>query len=453
MSETQGTGPARARLRRVLSIAGNSAMLIVCLALLVNWTARLVQHVGRWIHEPAVPAYGSVDVVYFYEPGCPACMLARPICDRLQRRYPQYRWARVDLSYPRGMELAETYYLHGKIPVRSRGTIPTVFVGTRAFIGYGEISGRLPAFVASLPARSTEREARSGRTAGRRATSGASRFALRAPCRERSERQAPRTTGAASIQERFTSFRVAPVLLAGLVDSVNPCAIATLIFFLSYLAFTGRRSRELLGVGAAFTVGVFLTYFLIGLGLLRLLHLFPITTTLARWVYPTTGLATLILAGISFRDGLKARRGQTAAMTLQLPKPLKRLTHRAIRTQMGARGPMSAGRLAGAAFASAVAVSALEFTCTSQVYLPTLMYMTQVEGHRLRATWLLVLYNLMFVAPLVVLFLLSALGANSRSVGAFFARKTAITKLAMSFLFASLSLYMFTVSARMIVVR
>jgi cytochrome c biogenesis protein CcdA len=434
MSETQGTRPARARLRRVLSIAGNSAMLIVCLALLVNWTARLVQHVGRWIHEPAVPAYGSVDVVYFYEPGCPACMLARPVCDRLQRRYPRYRWARVDLSYPRGMELAETYYLHGKIPVRSRGTIPTVFVGTRAFIGYGEISGRLPRYVASLPAAKLRRSPSRGST-------------------DRPERQAPHTTGAASIQERFTSFQVAPVLLAGLVDSVNPCAIATLIFFLSYLAFTGRRSRELLGVGAAFTVGVFLTYFLIGLGLLRLLHLFPITTTLARWVYPTTGVATLILAGISFRDGLKARRGQTAAMTLQLPKPLKRLTHRAIRTQMGAKGPMSAGRLAGAAFASAVVVSALEFTCTSQVYLPTLMYMTQVEGHRLRATWLLVLYNLMFVAPLVVLFLLSALGANSRSVGAFFARKTAITKLAMSFLFASLSLYMFTVSARMIVVR
>jgi hypothetical protein len=79
--------------------------------------------------------------------------------------------------------------------------------------------------------------------------------------------------------------------------------------------------------------------------------------------------------------------------------------------------------------------------------------MTQVEGHRLRATGLLLLYNAMFVTPLIVLFLLSALGANSRCAGAFFARRTAMTKLAMSFFFAGLSLYMFTVSARMIVVR
>jgi hypothetical protein len=137
-------------------------------------------------------------------------------------------------------------------------------------------------------------------------------------------------------------------------------------------------------------------------------------------------------------------------MTLQMPRRLKRWTHQAIRTRMGPGGAVGAGRLAGAAFVTAAIVSALEFTCTSQVYLPTLMYMTQVAGHRLRATGLLLLYNTMFVAPLVVLFLLSAGGAGSRSLGAFFVRKTAAIKLAMTFLLTGFSLYMLAIGARML---
>jgi cytochrome c biogenesis protein CcdA len=401
-------------------------MLLVCLGLLGSWTVRVARYVGWRLREPAVPAFGSVEVAYFYEPGCPACLRARPLLERLQQRYPQYRWARVDLSYPRGMELAEAYYLHGRVPVRSRGAIPAVFAGVRPFIGYLEIRDKLPVYLARTPL-----------TAGRTSPDPRAQRAMEA-------------LPAASIRERFLSFRLAPVLLAGLVDSVNPCAIATLIFFLSYLAFTGRRPRELLGVGAAFTAGVFITYFLIGLGLLRMLHTFPVTTTLARWVYPFTGVTTLALAGISFHDYLKARRGETSAMTLQMPRRLKRWTHQAIRRQMGRGATAGAGRLAGAAFATAAVISALEFTCSSQVYLPTLMYMTQVEEHRLRATWLLLLYNAMFVAPLVALFLLSSLGASSRSLGAFFVRKTAAIKLAMTFLLAGFSLYILAISAHML---
>jgi cytochrome c biogenesis protein CcdA len=326
------------------------------------------------------------------------------------------------------MELAEAYYQHGKVPIRSRGTIPAVFAGTRPFIGYLAIRDTLPSYLEQTPLSAP----------GVVSAAKAQRAAQSLPA------------DSIRIRERFQSFRLAPVLLAGLVDSVNPCAVATLIFFLSYLAFTGRRPRQLLGVGAAFTAGVFITYFLIGLGLLRVLHTFPVTGALARWVYPLTGLATLALAGASFRDYLRARRGEMGAMTLQMPKRLKRWTHQAIRTRMGPGAGMSAGRLAGAAFATAAIVSTLEFTCTSQVYLPTLMYMAQIDGQRLRATWLLLLYNAMFVAPLILLFLLSALGASSRTLGAFFAHKTAMTKLAMTFLLAGFSIYMFAVGARML---
>ena len=62
------------------------------------------------------------------------------------------------------------------------------------------------------------------------------------------------------------------VLSAALIDGVNPCAFATIIFFLSYLHIARRSRREILQVGAAFIIGVFVTYFAMGAGLIQLME-------------------------------------------------------------------------------------------------------------------------------------------------------------------------------------
>jgi cytochrome c biogenesis protein CcdA len=56
------------------------------------------------------------------------------------------------------------------------------------------------------------------------------------------------------------------VVLAGLVDGLNPCAFATIIFFVSYLSLSGKKGKEILITGASFTVGVFIAYLLVVLG-------------------------------------------------------------------------------------------------------------------------------------------------------------------------------------------
>jgi thiol-disulfide isomerase/thioredoxin len=268
MKDTNERQGVSRRLVQALSLAGHGVVLVVCLGILGDWLVRVTPVVRRWVHPPAVPAFGAAEVVYFFEPGCPACKRTGPILDRLERRYSQYRWARVDISYPRGFELAEQYYQQYRLPVRQRGTIPMVFAGGRRFTGLHEIRDKLPAYLG--------------------------RATLARPQPRKQPAADAGTAAAASIQERFASFGVAPVLAAGL------------------------------------------------------------------------------------------------------------------------------------------------------------MYMTQVEGHRLRATGLLLLYDLMFVAPLIVLFFLSSLGVSSRALAAFFTRRTALSKLAMSVLFAGFSIYMFMVSVRML---
>jgi hypothetical protein len=262
-----------------------------------------------------------------------------------------------------------------------------------------------------------------------------------------SRAQRSRETGPAMLARRFRSLGVAPVIVAGLVDSINPCAVATLIFFLSYLtlgkAKRGGRPREMLWIGGLFTLGVFVTYTLIGFGLLRTLHALQGVPVLSRALYPLAALVTLGLAVVSFLDYGRARRGETAQIALQLPRSLKRRVHQIIRTQIGVR------HLAGAAFGTAVVVSALEFTCTSQVYLPTLMYIAQAGQERFRATLLLLLYNLVFVLPLILLFTIAYLGVSTQALARFAARHTATAKLAMSLLFVGFTIYLFSVSLRM----
>ena len=71
----------------------------------------------------------------------------------------------------------------------------------------------------------------------------------------------------ATLMERFKSFRILPILAAGLIDGINPCAFTTIIFLLSYLVYLGRKKREVLIAGAAFSAGVFMAYTALGLGL------------------------------------------------------------------------------------------------------------------------------------------------------------------------------------------
>jgi len=58
------------------------------------------------------------------------------------------------------------------------------------------------------------------------------------------------------------------VLSTGLLDGLNPCAFAVLLFFVSFLYAVRAQRPEVLRMGSVYAYAVFLVYFLIGLGLL-----------------------------------------------------------------------------------------------------------------------------------------------------------------------------------------
>jgi cytochrome c biogenesis protein CcdA len=215
----------------------------------------------------------------------------------------------------------------------------------------------------------------------------------------------------------------------GLLDGVNPCAFATIVFLLSYLQIAKRKRKEIIQVGAAFIAGVFIAYFVLGLGLIEVVAKITALRYAGRilnWLL--AGFAAVIML-LSIRDGIRCLHGNMADMTLQLPGFLKQRIHGVIRT--GARHR----RYVIAAFIIGIVVSFLELACTGQVYLPMIIYMLKTSANRAGALGYLVLYNLAFILPLLVVFGLASYGLTSTRLTEWMKKHAAAVKFGTALLF------------------
>ena len=61
----------------------------------------------------------------------------------------------------------------------------------------------------------------------------------------------------------FKKISVVTVMGSGLIDGINPCAFAVIVFFVSFLAVYGYRKKEIFYVGLFYCLAVFFTYLFI----------------------------------------------------------------------------------------------------------------------------------------------------------------------------------------------
>lgn len=243
--------------------------------------------------------------------------------------------------------------------------------------------------------------------------------------------------GDQNIISHFRSMSWVTVVLAGLVDGVNPCAFATLIFFISYLSLSGRKGKEILLVGLAFTSGVFLAYLLIGLGFYRILDLLGNwLSIMGKIVYGITAVLCLTFSVFSFSDYLKTKKGDLGDMALKLPDKLRKRINETIRKGRNVES------YALGAFCTGLVISLLELACTGQVYLPTIIYVSSVPELRLQSVGYLILYNVMFIIPLIIIFILAFYGTSSKQLTGFIQKRGSGIKLAMSILFLVLGIWL-----------
>jgi cytochrome c biogenesis protein CcdA len=245
----------------------------------------------------------------------------------------------------------------------------------------------------------------------------------------------------AAVEGRYSDFTLPAVLIAGLLDGMNPCAISTLVFFMSLLAVSRVRNRQLLAVGISFCLASFVTYLAIGFGLLRFLHLFSGFTVLRSAVERGMVALLVLLAWLSFRDAARFRKSRDGHdVTLQLSTGMKKRIHNVMR-----RG-LKTGHLIFGGLMIGVLVTALESVCTGQVYVPTLVLILRNSALAESRAWMyLITYNLLFVLPLILTFIAVYFGLRTETLQAWSRRNVAVSKtlLGLFFLLMAALLFLF----------
>jgi cytochrome c biogenesis protein CcdA/glutaredoxin len=343
----------------------------------------------------------AIHMAYFAEVGCSECDRVSIALDHLQGQFPNLVLHELDIMGDLALNLCLSERLD--VPPDKQHDAPALFVGSHYLVDREIQYERLVEMV--------------------------SRY---------------EETGAEATWENCgAATRLPPpppwwaVILPGLIDGINPCAFATIVFFVSYLTLLERKGREILLVGLSFTLAVFTSYLAFGMLLREVLAgLVDLVGPVLRPILNLAiALVCLALAILSFDDYRKARRGRVKEMALRLPDRLRPWVNAAVRKSMNARAFVLAS------FAAGVVVSFIELACTGQVYVPIIQGLSN-PAYRAQSTVDLIVYCLAFIAPLVVVFIAAYTGTSSRQMGTLLQRHTATVKLVTALLFVGIGLWL-----------
>ncbi len=244
------------------------------------------------------------------------------------------------------------------------------------------------------------------------------------------------------IYQYFESFSPLLIASAGMIDGINPCAFTVIVFFMSFLALQGYSKREMVIIGCSFILAVMASYILIGLGIFGFLYQIRRFFLVIKVFNLAVGAFSILFGGLAIYDALKFKRtGTTVGQILQLPISIKNRIHKVIGAhyRKGKKDGLDSGgrimTLAVSALVTGFLVSILEAVCTGQTYLPTIAFILKSGAMQPEAIGYLLLYNFMFIAPLVVIFLCALFGATSGEFSSFLKKHFLLVKLLMAALF------------------
>ncbi len=370
----------------------------------------------------------KLDIEFFVQEGCAECLiLRRDYLPALASRYAvRIRTVVSDThslaTFMRLLERLEASGIKANEPVY-------MVVDGKVLSGWGEISkrgfGMIDAALSVLP-----------KEAPRETGEALAKSLYGSPQVRPPAYGAALNTEENAAARLFRRFGWPAVAVAGLADGLNPCAFATIVFLTSLLASGGRRGRAIFMGGLAFCLASFVTYFLIGFGLLSALRRLEGLLTVRAVVEWGTVAALMILGAFSLLDAWRYRQsGDAGSVRLQLPAGVKR------RIRLFARERWSGAAVFGTGLLCGAGVTLLESVCTGQMYLPTLVFMSR-DGGGLRAWGMLLLYNVLFIVPLFTVFLLGAFGVRSQRLAELTRRHVVPSKILLSLVFFGLAVFL-----------
>jgi len=301
----------------------------------------------------------SISAVYFYGDSCSHCEKVKPVIANISSRYPDLNLTRLEINH-NADNRQHLIDMSDRYGIPNPG-IPTIFIGNRVLIGEAEITNRFEDEILG------EKQ----------------RIVSAAPVNQ---------TPSAPVSQLVTpALSPYMVVFAALVDSTNPCGLSVLVFLLISMAAAGDRRRILL-VGGVYIAAMFLFHLLVGIGLFSAMAISGLTKPFSI----IGGAIALILGIVTLADVLRNKE----TYLLSIPESGKGLLGTYIRK---ATLP--------AAFILGILAGILGFSCTGGIYISILGLMGRDMTVMAGLPWL-ILYNLVFVLPLVLVTLLVAYGIS-----------------------------------------
>lgn len=205
------------------------------------------------------------------------------------------------------------------------------------------------------------------------------------------------------------------------IDSINPCAIGVLILMISVVLGGGGSTKRLLVLGSAYIFAIFLTYLIAGLGLVYFFSEIPIVW--AEYLSIFVGMLVMLAGILEIKDYFWYGKG----FSLQIPSYFADKIHEYSKSKQSIVGVMFLGAF----------VAAVELPCTGAPYI-AIITILRVDFN-LIAFALMVLYNIIFVAPLIVILGMVAGGRKITDVAKWKEESKGTMRLAMGLLMAALS--------------
>ncbi len=295
----------------------------------------------------------KVEVLFFYEEGCPHCgRIQRFLRNRVKPKYP-VDIATYEVHKPKNarllQRLADLYEVGPETPA--------VFVGDSVF----------------------QEDTRSQLLSLERVIRKLSRKGGSSPLTRLEE-----ATQTGQNTDYMGGLTLSAVIWAAAVDAVNPCAFGVLTLLLGTILLGSHSRRRVIGAGLAFTASTYISYLLMGFGLLSAIHIAGVQ----HYIYIGVAILAILIGLWNMKDYFWYGKWFSIVVPQKWRPALKKIT----------RGVSSVPGAFGVGFIT----SLLLLPCTSGPYV-VIIGMLGNAATRAEAAGLLILYNLIFVIPFVVI--------------------------------------------------
>jgi cytochrome c biogenesis protein CcdA len=221
------------------------------------------------------------------------------------------------------------------------------------------------------------------------------------------------------------------VIVAALLDSINPCVFGVLIFLIAFMTKLFKSKNKMLLGGLLYSAVVYLTYLLIGFGIFQ----FAFSTGLSTGFYWVAAIIAIIAGLFEIKDFFWYGKGFSLQMIPGGAQRLERYTKTI--ASMEKRHP---ALLFLTTALLGVFVVLVELPCTGAPYLAVLGLLSQ--GSYSTAVPLILLYNLIFILPLFVIIGVAYFGTSSKRLEQWRKKHRGGMRLLVGLFLLALGLYM-----------